>query len=112
VRLFEQTPAIVNCVGKSPLFVPEQLTLEQVLRDRTAVHGHEGSAAAVAAMVHGPRDQLFTDAALARNEHGRLVVRNLGDGAEDLLHPPALRQNVLEAVFLPDLVAKHTVLAA
>jgi hypothetical protein len=90
----------------------EQLALEQVLRNRTAVHGDEWSAAAVAAMVHGPRDQLLPDAAFAGNEHGRLVVGNFRDGAKDLLHAPALRQDVLEAVFLSDLVSKHPVLAA
>ena len=43
----------------------EQLRLDQVVRNRGAVHLHEPVAAAQAVAVDGPGDELLADAALA-----------------------------------------------
>ncbi len=70
-------------VGEGALLVPEELALEQVLRDGAAVDRDERAAAAAAAPVNRARDELFADAALAGDEHRGLVVGDLRDGLED-----------------------------
>jgi hypothetical protein len=48
--------------------------LEQVVRDRGGVHGHEGRGAATAARVDGARDELLSDARVVqplRSAHHR-----------------------------------------
>ena len=47
------------CARKGAAGVPEQLALEQVLGNRTAVNRDEGRVGALARAVHRPRDKLF-----------------------------------------------------
>ena len=62
------------------LLVAEQLGLDQVLRDRRAVHLHEGRRRARAALVQRARHQLLAGPVLAGDEHARVGRR----GARDL----------------------------
>src|SRR5262249_30329786 len=65
--------------------VTEELALEQSLRNRVAVDGHEAAIVARAGRVHGAGDQLLADAALARYQH---VARRAGGPRDLLAHSP------------------------
>src|SRR5205814_884140 len=112
VGLLEEPCPVRDGIGERAALVAEELALEQILRDGAAVHGDERAAAPARPAMDGARDELFADAALARDERGRLVVRDLRDRLEDRLHRRALRQDVLEEVLAPDLLPQRAVLAA
>jgi hypothetical protein len=57
--------------------VPEELGLEQILRNGSAIDGHERLLAAVAPGVDGPGDHFFPRTALTAEEHVGLAVGNL-----------------------------------
>ena len=62
-------------------------------------------------MVNRARDQLFADAALTGHEHGRLVLGDFGDGAEDVEHLLTFGQNVVEAMLFANFIAQGAVFA-
>src|SRR5262249_41536585 len=112
VRFFEEAAPIRVRVGERALLVAEELALEQVLRDRAAVDRHEGHVLARRTLMDRARDELLADAALALDEHRGLEVGDLRDGAEDLRHRGALREDGLELRLLLDLLLQRAVLAA
>src|SRR5690606_30276866 len=61
----------------------EQLALEQRLGDRAAVNGDERPVGARARFVHRASDELFTRAALARDQHR---ARRICDAVDDLVN--------------------------
>ena len=65
VGLLELADLLLGGAGERAFLVTEQLRLDQLLRNRRAVHLHEALAAAQAVAVNRPRDQLLADAALA-----------------------------------------------
>jgi hypothetical protein len=81
----EPAPRAVGA-GERPLGVPEELALEQRLRDRGAVHGDEGVVPARGLRVDGAGEHLLARAALALEEHGRLVLRGALDQLQHLDH--------------------------
>ncbi len=81
VGLLEETAALEHRAGERALLVAEQLALDELPRDRRAVHLHEGAVGARAEAVQGAGDKLLAGAALAGDED-----RGLGGG--DLLELP------------------------
>src|SRR5437870_3455413 len=74
----------------------EQLRLEQLFRDRRAVHRDERLVAPSAREVERAREQLLANARLAVDQHGRVEPGNRVEQLEDVLHHLALREDVLE----------------
>ena len=70
--------------------MPEQLALEQVLGDRGAVDGDEGSGCHRPVQMHSARHDLLPGARLALYEHGRRARRDPRDQLVDLEHRGAL----------------------
>ena len=91
--------------------MPEKLALQEVLGNGAAVDGHEVTPAPRASPVQRARHEFFARATLAGDEHRRLVVGDLGDGPEDVLHGLALGQDLLELVLFADLLAQRAILA-
>ena len=69
VRLLELADARGRGAGEGAALVPEQLALEELGRQRRAVHLDERPVAPRRPLVDGARDQLLADAALAANQH-------------------------------------------
>ena len=86
VRAAEEPRAVGDRTGERAAHVTEELALDQVLRDRAAVHDHERAVRARAAPVDGARDQLLAGAALAGHQHRRVGVRDLVDQLRDRAH--------------------------
>src|SRR5262249_33600832 len=112
VGLLEEPAAIDVRVGERAFLVAEQLALEEILGDRAAVDRHEWVILAAASGVHRAGDELLAHAALSLDQHRRLEVGDLGDGAEDLRHRRALREDRLELALLLDLLLQRPVLPA
>src|SRR5207244_6857537 len=72
--------------------VAEQLRLQELTRDRGAVHLDEGRASARRVDVDGAGDQLLAHARLAADEHGDVGAGRLLDDALDLAHLRADQQ--------------------
>jgi hypothetical protein len=87
---------------KAPL-VPEQLGLEQRLREGGAVDGDEGAGAPAAAVVQRVRHQLLAGAALAGDQHGRLALRDGVDAVEQAQHGRAAPDDVAARLALRQL---------
>ena len=85
-RLLETSGAAVGRARERPALVPEELALEEVLRDRGAVDLDEGLPATRAALVDGLGDQLFAGARFAENEHAAVAARDRAHHVEDGFH--------------------------
>src|SRR4029077_14075703 len=72
--------------GEGPLLVAEELALEEGLRERGAVHGHEGTCGARAPAMDRARRDLLADAALAEQEDRRIGARDLAERFLDRPH--------------------------
>ena len=88
VGLREEAAAGAVGAGEGALGVAEELALEQRLRDRGAVHRHEGLVAARRLRVDRAREHLLAGAALAREQHRGLVLRRALDELEHLRSSP------------------------
>src|SRR5436190_2627678 len=95
IRLFELADLLFRRAGERPLFVPEQLALDQVLGNGGAIHLHEPLAAAQTVAVDRPRDELLADAALALNQHRRVGGRRAADRRHDVLEPGAVADHLM-----------------
>jgi hypothetical protein len=82
---------------RAPL-VAEELGLHEPVGDGREVHRHERLLAARALAVEGPRHQLLAGAALARDEHGRVRLRDLGDALVQAHHRGVAAHEGLEAL--------------
>ena len=65
----EEPPLILGRSGESALAMPEQMTLQQVLREGGAVDGDELTVRTRARLMNPARDQLLTGARLALEQH-------------------------------------------
>ena len=92
------------------LLVAEQLGLEELLRQRCAVDGHEALAGARAVGVNGAGDELLPGARLAQDEDVRLRARRLLHELEHLPDRRAGADDVLEPEGLLELPAQVAVL--
>ena len=64
---------VAERAGEGAANVAEELALDQRLRQRTAVDGHEGAGRAVAAAVDEAREDLFAGPRLAVDQHGQIA---------------------------------------
>jgi hypothetical protein len=97
VGSLETADAVLLRAGEGAPHVPEELALEEVLRDRRAVDADERPLGAPAVRVDAPGDELLPRPGLAEDEHrgvGRrdqigLTQRLLERGAPATIAPPA-----------------------
>src|SRR5207253_5438298 len=86
VRRFERALPRRGRAGERALLVPEQLRLDERPRDRAAVDDDERLVLALGQGMDRLRDQIFSGAGLAFDEHRRLGRRDALDEPEDLAH--------------------------
>jgi hypothetical protein len=82
--------------SEGPLFIPEQLALEQVLGNGVAVDRDEGAGAPGTPAVQRLGHHLFAGPAFTENQHRCRRRTYLADKGEDGLHPRTGPQHVLE----------------
>ena len=97
--------------GEGAATVPEELAVEQGVRDRPAVERDEGPLGAGAAPMDAAGDELLTGAALAADEDGGRVLRHGVDGLVHFEHRRAATDDGTEALGAMDLGAQPAVLA-
>src|SRR4051812_5217582 len=105
VRHFEAALALRLRAGESALLVSEQLAFGERVRKRGAVHLHQHLPAADAQAVDGLRDQLFSSAGLALDQHGGGGGRDLPDAEAQVLHRIAVANQLARALHRLDLPA-------
>jgi len=103
VGQLELAPLLRRGARESPLFVAEELALQEPLRDGDAVELDEGPLLAEAVLVDALGDQLLARAALPRDEHRRVRRGHLEDLAEDPPHDLALADDLGEELARLDL---------
>jgi SAM-dependent methyltransferase len=84
-RFHLPTRALVRA-GERAAFVPEQLALEQRVRDRRAIDGHEGSRAARGQLVHAPGNHLLTRPAFADDRDPHVLTGYDTNDTVELAH--------------------------
>jgi hypothetical protein len=77
---------VLDRAGEGAALEPEELRLEQLRRQRRAVHLDERRVAARRGVVHAARDQLLAGAALAADEHRDVGVGDAIDQRAHLAH--------------------------
>ena len=90
-------------VGERATHVAEQLRLHQRLGHRGAVDRHEGPLAPGALVVNRLGEELLARSGLAEHQHRAVAVGDHRQQLEDLLHPGALADDVLEAILAVEL---------
>src|SRR5690606_15366413 len=95
--------------GEGTARVAEKLALQQALRNRPAIDGHEGPSASVAAPVDLLREHLLAGARLPLDEDGDVRLRDLLDLPVDLAHGVAGAEEPAEAVALELLAQRFVV---
>src|SRR2546428_6361334 len=96
--LFDAPLPGADRAGKRAAHVPEQLCLEERLRNRAAVQRDEAERTARAAVMNGARDDFLAGAGLAGNQNG---AGRSGDRLEELKqgpHGPAAAEDSGELV--------------
>src|SRR5438874_2671370 len=89
------------------LLVTEELALDQLARERRAVHLDERLRAPRAVVVERVGDQLLPRAARAADEDRQIRVRHLADHVEHALHRRALADQAPEAIRARDLLLQE-----
>ena len=102
VRQLEAALALGDRAGERALLVPEQLTLEQRLRQRRAVDLDQRPAGEARVAVQHRRDQFLAGAGFAGDQHGRVGARDPPDRLVDLLHRRALADDQLARIALAE----------
>ena len=85
-RELEAADAVAHRARERALHVAEELALEEVARERAAVHGHERPRARERARVERARDDFLAGAALPRDEDRRVAPVERLDEVDDLEH--------------------------
>ncbi len=88
VGVLDLSASLFGCTRESPLLVPEELALEQRIRNRSTVDRDEWPGGPGAQRVKRPCEQLLARTALAQEQYR-------GVGRRDLLHQPADLQHAL-----------------
>jgi hypothetical protein len=83
VALLELADAAAVGAGEGALLVPEQLALQELLRDGGAVQGQKRGVGPPGVLVDGPGDQFLAGAALAGDQHRHVLG---GHPADRLVH--------------------------
>src|SRR6202044_423835 len=86
VRHFEFARTPLRGAGERAAFVPEQLALEQTVRNRRAVDGDERRSPARRFEMDRARHQLFAGAAFAAEQNRRVVSDDAADQLVNFLH--------------------------
>ena len=86
VCCFKESLAIRVCAGERTLHVTKQLRLEQCFGERAAVDRNERFLGARAQIVDRARDQFFSGARFAGDQHRRLDLRDSFDHLVERLH--------------------------
>jgi hypothetical protein len=68
--------------GERPFFVTEQLTLDQGIRERPAIDGHELPRPPLTQLVDVPSHDFFAGASLAHDQHGGFARRDLPEALQ------------------------------
>ena len=97
--------------GEGPLFVSEQLRLEQRLGQRGARHGDERRGLARALGVDGAREQFLAGSALPEDQDRGLAPRRAPGQVEDAVHRGVLADHVAEVEVALQHLAQQDVLA-
>jgi hypothetical protein len=82
--------------GEGAALVPEQLALDQVVADGAAIDDDEGLIFAVALLVNGARQHVFTGAGFTFNQYRGIGGRNALEHTEDAAHGQAGAEHVAE----------------
>src|SRR5207244_1969696 len=98
--------------GESALFVPEELALHQVFRDRCAIDLYQRPVLARGMEVDRARDQVLADPAFAGEQNGGARGADTFDGREDLLHRRAAPNDVVELVTAAQFFLQLAILVA
>src|SRR6185503_361015 len=98
VRRLELPFAPRDRTRERALLVAEELALDQLARERRAVHLDERLRPARPAIVERVRDQLLPRPALAADQHRDVGVGDAIDGLEELPHDRARADELLEPV--------------
>ena len=93
---FEQADSAGRRPGKRAFHVPEELTLEEVLGERGAVHRHERHPRAAALRVDGARDDPLAAPGLPEQEHGNTGVGHAHHELRHVAHGDAATDEVPE----------------
>src|SRR5215469_8873752 len=94
---FEFASSSLVCTCERTTFMAEQLALQQALRNRRTIHRHEWRAPAPRLEVNRAGHEILAGAALAEQEHGRIVRDDATNQLVDFLHGRAA----------PDYLAAH-----
>ena len=95
-RLFEAPLTPTVGTGKGATLVPEQLGLEQRLRQGSTVEPHKRAVLASRTVVNGSSDQLLARSGLAVDQHGGPAASHLLHQLEKPLHAWMIPNNVFE----------------
>ena len=110
VRELEPSDAAVRRAGERALLVPEHLALDEIARNRRAVHAHERAVASRARAVDRRRDELLARAGFAGDQHARVGRRDARDQSaharaspelSPIISPPSPRSCAQRARFAP-----------
>ena len=98
--------------GERALFVTEEFAFEKIFRNRGAVDFDERAGGALRMFVNGARDQIFSDAAFAAEQHRRIRRRDALDHRQHGLHLVALRDDVGVGVAAAERFAQRAIFLA
>ena len=77
--IFNEANAALLGVGEGTCFVSEQLTVDEILRKRSAIDRHKTRLAAAAALVQSARDNFLAGPSLAMDKHSRIGASHIDD---------------------------------
>src|SRR5271168_1722563 len=109
VRQLDAALLGLRCSGKGALFIAEKLGFHQGFGKGGTVDAGEGTAAPVAQVVDGVRDQLLAGAALPADAHGGVGGRYAPHQVEDGPHHVAGADQVAQGFLALELVAQDAV---
>ena len=101
---------VADRAREGPAKMAEELALEQMLRDRAAIHGEENAIPPLTEMVDRAGDDLLTHAALASDQHRALRRRDPLYEVHDVAHRGRAPDQVVEVPMARDLAPEELVL--
>ena len=81
---------------KRALLVTEQLTLQQVFRNRSAIDGNEWAVLAGRAAMDGARNEFLAGAAVSHDQDGDIGIRHAPDHFENAMHRRAHADDLIK----------------
>src|SRR3990167_483272 len=110
VRFLEQSALIPHCARERALFITEELALHQGFGYAPAVYGDEGFFMSRAAVMNGPRHELFPRTALAGDKDTHVQLRYPFYQLEDFYDGRASSNDVPESVLCLKLLPEPGIL--